>query len=486
MALRHDPARRYPSAEALAADVLRYLKGQPVTARPDTLGYRMTKFVRRQRALVTGVGIAIVALLTGTIVSVRSARRATVEAERTAHVARVLTELIGAGASSSYRSVPTLLTVLDSARTSVAEQFAEDDRARADLYLLFGASYFNFDRPDLALLMSDSARVLQTRLAGPNSLEVARALYASTNPAIALGATDSAVTRLRTAIRIMERLRPVPIPDLVAAEIELSFDEIVLLSRTDSALPRLDRALGRARSLPEPPWGAIAMGEAVTIMPYHYRGDTVRADSAFARSIAASRRDSSASHHQRSALAFQGQSLLLRGRPAQAAPIIRTLLDGTVQRFGDAHYLTAQAQNLLARVMLELGRHGEARALVDSAIANNEAAPKRDPLYLGEMYLTRANSETGLRDWPAAERSIEQATLQRERLGAQRPILAVSILYTRAALLEAQGRVASAGEAYRRAALEAASTLDAGSRNAGLARKKLQTFEARHPEQKTR
>jgi tetratricopeptide (TPR) repeat protein len=412
----------------------------------------------------------------------RSARAATAEAERTGRVARVLTGLIGAGASSSYRSVPTLLTVLDSARSSVATQFTDDARARADLYDVFGASYFNFERPDLALLMFDSARVLHAQVLGPNAPEVARDLSASANAVIALGQTDSAVSRLRQAIQMMKQMRPIPVSDLSEAEIELSFDEIVLLSKTDSAVPRLQVALERARQAVKPRWDMIAMGEAVSIMPYFYRGDTVRADSASMRSSVASKNDTSGSHSARSALAFQGQSLLLRGRPAEAEPVIRELLLGTERRFGASHYLTAQAQNLLAKVLLDLGRYAESRVLVDSAIANNERAPARDPLYLGEMYLTRASCETKLRDWAAVGRSLAQAGVQRERLGAQRPILDVSILYTTAALLEEQGRIVQAGTTYRRAVAEASDKLQAGARNSGLAMAKLKAFEARHPQ----
>ena len=48
-ALQKEPERRYASAEALATDVRRHLRGLPVTARRDTLRYRASKFVRRHR-----------------------------------------------------------------------------------------------------------------------------------------------------------------------------------------------------------------------------------------------------------------------------------------------------------------------------------------------------------------------------------------------------------------------------------------------------
>ncbi|HKR65679.1 MAG TPA: tetratricopeptide repeat-containing protein kinase family protein, partial [Thermoanaerobaculia bacterium] len=62
MALQVDPSRRYGSVEQFAADVRRHLEGHPVAARPSTLVYRTSKFVRRNRVAVFA-SIAMVAVL---------------------------------------------------------------------------------------------------------------------------------------------------------------------------------------------------------------------------------------------------------------------------------------------------------------------------------------------------------------------------------------------------------------------------------------
>lgn len=67
-ALQSMPARRYPSALALADDLQRFLDGRPIAARPDTLGYRVSKFVHRHRGgvalgLLSLAGIVIAAAL---------------------------------------------------------------------------------------------------------------------------------------------------------------------------------------------------------------------------------------------------------------------------------------------------------------------------------------------------------------------------------------------------------------------------------------
>jgi tetratricopeptide (TPR) repeat protein len=66
-ALKHDPARRYPSVAAFAEDLRNYLDGKPISARRDHLLYRGYKYIRRHRvgvaATVAVVLIAVAAVL---------------------------------------------------------------------------------------------------------------------------------------------------------------------------------------------------------------------------------------------------------------------------------------------------------------------------------------------------------------------------------------------------------------------------------------
>jgi serine/threonine protein kinase/TolB-like protein/Tfp pilus assembly protein PilF len=61
MSLRKEPQRRYADAAALAADLRRYLAGQPVEARRDSLVYRVRKRLRRHVAMVLAAASAAVA-----------------------------------------------------------------------------------------------------------------------------------------------------------------------------------------------------------------------------------------------------------------------------------------------------------------------------------------------------------------------------------------------------------------------------------------
>ncbi len=87
-ALRREPERRYPGALALAEDLRRFREGHPVRARPDALGYRMSKFARRHRGAVTAAALAVLSLVLGLAMSLWQADRARRSAEFAAAEAR--------------------------------------------------------------------------------------------------------------------------------------------------------------------------------------------------------------------------------------------------------------------------------------------------------------------------------------------------------------------------------------------------------------
>lgn len=94
-ALRKEPERRYASVDEMADDIRRHLAGHTVSARPDTLRYRVSRFARRNRILVGSVAAVFTALTVGLAASYlqyQNAERARVretlqraEAERLAY-----------------------------------------------------------------------------------------------------------------------------------------------------------------------------------------------------------------------------------------------------------------------------------------------------------------------------------------------------------------------------------------------------------------
>jgi len=76
MALRKEPERRYSSVELFAQDIRRHLENLPVSARNDTVAYRVSKFARRHKAGIAAAVIVTLALLLGMGMTLQQKRRA--------------------------------------------------------------------------------------------------------------------------------------------------------------------------------------------------------------------------------------------------------------------------------------------------------------------------------------------------------------------------------------------------------------------------
>ncbi len=66
-ALEKDPARRYPTAADLAADLRRSMAHEPILARPPSALYHLRQFARRHKTLVGGIAATVAALALGLV-----------------------------------------------------------------------------------------------------------------------------------------------------------------------------------------------------------------------------------------------------------------------------------------------------------------------------------------------------------------------------------------------------------------------------------
>src|SRR5262249_30694901 len=80
--LEKDRSRRYDTASNLAGDAERYLKDEPVEARPPSAWYRIRKAARRNRTALTVAGVVAAALVLGTTATLWQASLVRAERER--------------------------------------------------------------------------------------------------------------------------------------------------------------------------------------------------------------------------------------------------------------------------------------------------------------------------------------------------------------------------------------------------------------------
>jgi len=81
-ALEKDRERRYQTANAVAADLRRFLLDQPVSAGPPTVRYQLSKFIRRHRQGAAIVTLLALALVVTALISIFEAARTASERDR--------------------------------------------------------------------------------------------------------------------------------------------------------------------------------------------------------------------------------------------------------------------------------------------------------------------------------------------------------------------------------------------------------------------
>ena len=181
-ALKKQAADRYGSAQAFADDLERWLRGEPVLARPDSTWYRSSKFVRRNR-LATGAAAAVVVSLTaGLAVALWQARAAREQARTATAVQAFLLDIFQA--NSSNQSDPqkarhtTARELLDIGAKKIDAALGDAPVARSTVLATLGDLYIDLGLHEKAITLHRSRVELTRATFGTTSTETAEALIA--------------------------------------------------------------------------------------------------------------------------------------------------------------------------------------------------------------------------------------------------------------------------------------------------------------------
>lgn len=209
-ALRKDPLRRYASAAELADDLRRHLDGLPVRARPDTLGYRARKFVRRNAAWLAAAGVAFVALTTTAVVTLVQSRRVARESARVAEerdkaleVRSFLMEMFGAsGAGRAVGDTITARQLLDVQAAGLERAYADRPDLMAEMLEVVADGYDRLGLYQTAEPLAREALALRRRLLPPDDPGIATALNLHGWILHELGRSTEAEEIIREAVTI--------------------------------------------------------------------------------------------------------------------------------------------------------------------------------------------------------------------------------------------------------------------------------------------
>jgi serine/threonine-protein kinase len=181
-ALRKDPARRYPTVEALLDDVARHRAGLPVRARPDSTAYRTRKFIARHRVGALASAAVLLALIGGLAGTIWKSRAASLEAAKEREVKAFLVALFRIADPQSVapgRQI-TAAELLERGTRQIDTALAARPAVQAELLDVVGVIHRN-------LGLYQRAESLFRR-----SLQLSRTVYGDNHSIVAARSTDLA------------------------------------------------------------------------------------------------------------------------------------------------------------------------------------------------------------------------------------------------------------------------------------------------------
>ncbi len=483
-ALEKERHRRYLSADALASDIRRYLRDEPIIARPASPLYQLRKFARRHRTLVTSAVSGVVLLAAGASISTWQAIRATraerladarrIEAEasrglaergrqtadsalRVADVERAsaLREQTAAIASASRatseatksKAVTTFLSemlasadpamaqgrdlrvrdLLDKAGTTTSSAFGNQPAVRASIEATVGRTYFQLGAYDAARAHLDTAYTLYRR-AGGNAGALGEVAADLGKVARSSGELAIADRRLTEALALLRSQRP-PTDDFIAAAVnelasvrygQARFPEAEKLYRESVRLAIAKR--GVADALTGERMVGLGSFLVYTARPKEGLVELDRATKIL--------RDALGPNHPRVIGALVATADAQRSLPdfAAAEATLRTALVSARLVFKEPHPTLANVLSRLGTILTDRGRPLEADSLVTEALALRIAVLGADhpDVQLSRSALGVLRTQQGRLEEAATLYTAALAS-RRKMLGLTSPAVAASL-----------------------------------------------------------
>ncbi|MBN9691668.1 MAG: serine/threonine protein kinase [Verrucomicrobia bacterium] len=436
--LEKDRTRRYETANALAADILRHLSNEPVTARPASTLYKFQKAFRRNKLVFGAAAAVVLALVVGIVVSTwqavvanqareaeseqrmaaesaqklaeaertradenaakatKSELQALAEARRSSQVATLLKDMLTtAGPSLAQGRDSTLLKeILTNTASRLDREMADQPEVEADMRLVVGKAFRDTGDFATSKAMNQRALDLRRRVLGERNPAVAEALNELAKSTYLLGNLVEAEQLQREALSITEERK---IQDLTLANM---YNDLAILLRDGGKLLEAKDAYRASLEIKE---------KVITTK------DEKMADA----------------HLNMSLLLLDTQEF------AQGETEATIALKGYQQLYGDTHPKVGMAQHNQAKLMREGGKLDQAAERIAAAITTYRALYPGGHLYQAEalddwgQILQRQNQRG-----PSEEKFRESLEMTRRLHGNDHPQALLTMRHL--ALLKAQ------------------------------------------------
>ena len=370
-AVEKDRSRRYPTPLELSADLQRYMRNEPVMARPASATYRVKKYAQRHKGLVAGAAAVFIVLLAGVIVSTWEARRARTAAAVAQATNDFLENDLLAQADNTRQSGPDtkpdpdlkVRTVLDRAAAKIEGKFHQQPEVEASIRTTIGRSYESLGVYPEARKQLVRVLELRRRVLGNEDPQTLVTAYDLSRVATDEGKYAEAEGLQSQTLEIARRVLGPEHPDtlLVMKGLAVSY---IFEGKLAQAEPLSSQVVDIERRVlgPEHPETLRAMNNLGTA--YYLQGKHAQAEALFSQVLEIERRVLGPEHPD-TLRAMQNLSTALssQNKKVQAEALLNQAVEGRRRVLGPEHPDTLYSMIYLGDIYLDQGQYAQAEAL---------------------------------------------------------------------------------------------------------------------------
>jgi eukaryotic-like serine/threonine-protein kinase len=423
-ALERDRTRRYGTPSELAADLQRFLRHDPVIARPDSTGYRLRKYIRRHRvAMSVGAGVLLVLLVFSVVQALQLREttrerdhakqerdRANQERDRATRIATFMSNMFKVPDPSETRgNSVTAREILDRAANDIGTGLAQDPDVQSQMLHEMAGTYNN-------LGLHARAHELAQR-----ALDARQSLHGADDPK-----TLESMTQLGLILHMeghdadaepLDRRALADERRVLGADDPLTLETADDLAMVLKPLGRFPEAEKLAREVVDTSTRRLGPESALTLRAQNhlasilfYEGHAADAEKVLRPALDVERRVWGSDHPETmKALAMLAISLHHENHFAEAESLYREVLAASERVLGTEHPSTAIAMSNLASILADEGHSPESLNLQRQALAifSRTLGPDHPSTLMCELNLTRGlRSEGQLQEAERMQRQI--------------------------------------------------------------------------------
>lgn len=451
-ALEKDRERRFGSPAEMAADVERYLKNEPVLARPASTAYRVQKYVRRHRAGVAVAGGLVLLLAVFAVLEAVQIRRVTRERDRANRITAFMQQIFKVNDPSQARGNSiTARELLDRASKEIDTGLASDPEEQAQMLEVMGEVYTSLGLYDQAEPRARRALAIRQKVSGAENPATLAAMNSLAYLLHREGREADAERLQRQTLEAERRVLGPRDPRTVTSMAELA---AILVERGHygdaEKLEREVLALDEKADGPESPQVIVAtrnLGD-ILLREGHY----AEAEKLQRQALAAGQRVMGNDNPETlTTMGYLGEALHDEGQYPEEEALVRQIVEIQRRVLGPEHPQTLQSMEELSSAIARQGRYEEAEKLLRSVIEEESKVVSPD-----SRTLLVAKSELGgilLSEKRYAESEAvlrEVVNEDRRALGTDHPDTQSAILNLANTLMEG-GSYPEAEKLYREA-----------------------------------